>query len=398
MNTGTPQSAASDKPTTEAAPAPPDVEAIMDEIRRAAAQAEGHVEDYAGAGNKRTGEISIGIDDQALIERVMARVRAMPPHPTQQKPAPPPVDLPDPIARQLSFDREREYGVIHRLLGKARRWLFRVTKIQAEFEKMYERINADLMNLERRTGTQAVELQQWIERRLREGAGGSIPSETLSDPLSLSPEKRWGVDGEEISRRAQDYVPFVREAAARAKAAGQHDLLDVGCGEGAVLAACREAGPDVHGLEPDPLRAGRCRQCGLSISETALRDFLLNCPEGEYRCVTAIHVLEFVAEAEIDALIGEFRRILAPGGRLLVEVPRVVDPRPGTVTPQRVKVACRTAGFEGVFTHDLHPANVADRFASVDPSLPGAGQLNALIERLNERLCGPRDTLIVAER
>jgi SAM-dependent methyltransferase len=398
MNTGTPQSAASDKPTAEAAPPPPDVEAIMDEIRRAAARAEGHVEDYAGTGNRRTGEISIGIDDHALIERVMQRVRAMPPRPAQQQPAPPPVDLPDPIARQLSFDREREYGVIHRLLGKARRWLFRVTKIQAEFEKMYERVNADLMNLERRTGAQAVELQQWIERRLREGAGESIPTEILLDPLTLSPERRWGVDGEEIVRRAQDYVPFVREAVTRAKAAGQHDLLDVGCGEGAVLAACRDAGLDAHGVEPNPLRAGRCRQRGLSVSEAALRDFLLNCPDGEYRCVTAIHVLEFAAEAEIDTLIGEFRRILAPGGRLLVEVPRVVDPGPGTLTPERVKAACQTAGFEGVIAHELHPPDDAERFPRVDPSLPGAGQLNALIERLNARFCGPRDTLIVAER
>lgn len=398
MNTGTPPSAASDKPAADPAPAPPDVEAIMDEIRRAAAQAEGQVENYAGAENKRTGEVSIGIDDQALIERVMQRVRAMPTRPDREKPAPPPVDLPDPIARQLSFDREREYGMIHRLLGKARRWLFRVTKIQAEFEKMYERINADLMNLERRTGAQVIELQQWIERRLRENTGRSTPTEALFDPLALPPEKRWGVDDQEITRRAQDYVPFVREAATRAKATGQHDLLDVGCGEGAVLAACRDAGLDVHGLEPNPLRAGRCRQRGLNISEAALRDFLLNCAEGEYRCVTAIHVLEFAAEAEIDTLVGEFRRILAPDGRLLVEVPRVVDPRPGTLTPQRMKAACKTAGFASVFTHDLHPANDADRFPDVDPSLPGAGQLNALIERLNVRFCGPRDSLIVAER
>jgi SAM-dependent methyltransferase len=323
----------------------------------------------------------------------------MPARPAAQSAPPPPAaDLPDPIAKQLSFDREREYGVIHRLLGKTRRFLFRVTKIQAEFEKMYERINADLMNLERRTGAQVVELQQWIERRLQAGAADHTATSALGDPLALSPEQRWGVSGDEIARRAQEYVVFVREAAVRAKSAGHRDVLDVGCGDGTLMEALKQAGLDARGVEPNPLRAGNCRERGMDVAEATLREFLLSSPEGTYRCVTALHVLEFVAEAEVGTLISEFRRILAPGGRLLVEVPRVVDPRPGMVTPEGVKAACKTAGSEGVFAHALHPVDESERFPTVDESLPGAGQLNGLIEKLNERFCGPRDTLIVAER
>jgi hypothetical protein len=113
--------------------------------------------------------------------------------------------------------------------------------------------------------------------------------------------------------------------------------------------------------------------------------------------VAAIHVLEYVAEPEVAALVAEFRRIIVPGGRLLVEVPGATEDAAGSVTPQVVYEACRSAGFSGVFTHGLHPAEESERFPSVDPSLPGAGQFNAVIEKLNARFCGLRDTLVVAE-
>ena len=396
MNPGPSHSASSE--TSAAEPSPPDVEAIMGQVRRAADQAAGQVEDYAKAASKQDAELSIGIDDQALVERVMQRVRALPPREPQTGPgAAPPADLPDPVARQLGFDSEREHGPIHRLLGKARRWLFRASKIQAEFEKMYERINADLMNLERRTGAGVVELQQWIERRLADSGGHSVTTMSLCDPLALSPEQRWRVGAEELARRAEDYVPFVREAAVRARESGRRDVLDLGCGEGVLLEALGQANLDAEGIDPNPLRVGRCRERQVRAVETSLREFLLHCPEGEYRCVTALHVLEYVAEAEMATLVGEFKRVLAPGGRLLVEVPRVPDAPPQMVSSERIRSACQTAGFTGVFTHGLHPSDPSEAFPPVDSSLPGAGQINALVEKLNARFCGARDTLIVAE-
>lgn len=401
MSTRPPHPTDSEEPTSGWSASPPDVEAIMGEIRRAADQAAGQMEDYAGPAAHKDTDVSIGIDDQALVERVMQRVRAMPPPPpehTPRTPAGPAADLPDPVARQLGFDAEREYRPIHRLLGKARRWLFRVTKIQAEFERMYERINAELRELERRTGAGAVELQQWLERRVAESGGHSATITALSDPLALSPEQRWRVGAEELARRVEEYLPFIREAARRARESGHRDVLDVGCGEGVLLQACGQANLDAEGLDPNPLRARRCRERQVPVVEKPLREFLLHCPEGEYRCVVAIHLLEYVAEAEVATLIGEFKRVLAPGGRLLVETPRVPEAPPQAVTPEQVGAACKAAGFVSVFTHGLHPAEKSEQFPPVDSSLPGAGQLNALIEKLNARFCGARDTLIVADR
>ena len=65
---------------------------------------------------------------------------------------------------------------------------------------------------------------------------------------------------------------------------------------------------------------------------------------------------------------------------------------------ETVKLFCEAAGFSGVFTHGLHPADESERLARVSPDVPGAAEVNATINRLNTLLYGPRDVLVIAER
>jgi ubiquinone/menaquinone biosynthesis C-methylase UbiE len=99
----------------------------------------------------------------------------------------------------------------------------------------------------------------------------------------------------------QDPVPWAwerRRALLLSEARKGDRVLDLGCGAGRFLGALREAGADVRLLEPDGS---------------------LPLGHGEVDLVWCSEVLEHVADTA-HALL-ESRRVLRPGGRLLVTVP-----------------------------------------------------------------------------
>ena len=113
-----------------------------------------------------------------------------------------------------------------------------------------------------------------------------------------------------------DHVRFVRAVVERQRAAGEwRGLLDVGCGDGSFLEAlgARPAlGLDWSG---EAVRAVSAR------GFPALRGQLLSAPlaEGRLSVVTMFHYLEHVTPAAEH--LSAARRLLGPGGRLVVQVP-----------------------------------------------------------------------------
>lgn len=94
-------------------------------------------------------------------------------------------------------------------------------------------------------------------------------------------------------------------------------LLDVGCGTGAFINAMKIAGWSVTGLEPDSTAAQKAESLyGIKPkSPTALFDF-----SGElFDAITMWHVLEHVHR--LDDYILQFKKILKPGGVLVIAVP-----------------------------------------------------------------------------
>jgi SAM-dependent methyltransferase len=93
-------------------------------------------------------------------------------------------------------------------------------------------------------------------------------------------------------------------------------LLDVGCGTGEFLAHARTIGWDVLGVEPSPRAAAQAEALGVTVRRT---DDLATVDDGPFDAITMWHVLEHLHDpgAALDAA----RRLLAPGGRLLVGVP-----------------------------------------------------------------------------
>ena len=95
-------------------------------------------------------------------------------------------------------------------------------------------------------------------------------------------------------------------------------LLEVGCGDGRRLARFRAGGWTVEGQEVDAKAAQVAKdRFGLDVHLGELAD--LNLPADRYDAVALNHVIEHVHEPA--ELLGECRRLLAPGGRLIVITP-----------------------------------------------------------------------------
>ena len=112
--------------------------------------------------------------------------------------------------------------------------------------------------------------------------------------------------------------PLVRAIVDALPLAADDALLDAGCGEGHHLAAFRRAyGVDAHGVDISvaaiDLAARRYRDCQWIVANA---DRFLPYEDGSFRAVTSI-------TARLHP--GEFHRVLAPGGALLVVLPGADD-------------------------------------------------------------------------
>nr|MBI3613444.1 class I SAM-dependent methyltransferase [Nitrospirota bacterium] len=97
-------------------------------------------------------------------------------------------------------------------------------------------------------------------------------------------------------------------------------LVDVGCGGGFFVRAATTGGWDAVGIEPS-IEAARCAAQTQQIRIIAGRLEETPLVAGRFDVITMFDVLEHVASPK--TFLEEARRLLAPGGRLVIETPNM---------------------------------------------------------------------------
>ncbi len=96
-------------------------------------------------------------------------------------------------------------------------------------------------------------------------------------------------------------------------------VLDVGCGSGEALNELADLGWETWGVEIDPKATARAAHCGHRVWTGSLED--CDVPESSVDVVRMVHVLEHVPSP--TETLTAIRRVLRPGGRLIIEVPNI---------------------------------------------------------------------------
>ena len=144
-------------------------------------------------------------------------------------------------------------------------------------------------------------------------------------------------------------------------------VLDIGCGQGALVRLLAADGFDAHGVDVSPEQVEIARSAGLDRVELGdFHDRLRGSP-GRWDAVVATDVLEHLSRDEVVAAFDSVRAALGPGGVFVARVPNAVSPMGGHTmfgdlthetwfTRRSVAQLAAVAGFAAVAVFSCPPA------------------------------------------
>jgi O-antigen chain-terminating methyltransferase len=123
-------------------------------------------------------------------------------------------------------------------------------------------------------------------------------------------------------------------------------VADLGCGRGEWLELLGEWGVAATGVDLNAPNVQGMRARGLDVHHADALEWLQAQPEGSLAAVTSFHVIEHLPFGVLLRLVQEARRVLLPGGRLIMETPN----------PENVIVATQTFWLDPSHVRPLPPA------------------------------------------
>lgn len=198
-----------------------------------------------------------------------------------------------------------------------------------------------------------------------------------------------------IRERLTEYTRFVETAPSGLP------LYDFGCGRGEWLELVQATGRPAIGIDNNRLMVRETRSKGFEVIEGDIFDVLGDLADGSAGVVSAFHLIEHLPGPELTRFITEAARVLAPGGRFIIETPNPMNVTVGAATfwtdithvrPVPHTLATFICAHAGLVVDEvlfLHPVAPDETF---DESTP-AGRVLAAAHR---SLLGAQDYGVVA--
>jgi SAM-dependent methyltransferase len=184
-------------------------------------------------------------------------------------------------------------------------------------------------------------------------------------------------------------------------------IVDVGCGNGEMLEALRDAGLAAYGIETDPVSIDVCIAAGFAARLGDGVTHLAKCDPDSLGGVSVIQVIEHLSlQQRVDTITHAFAA-LEPGGVLAIETVNpltlftfvnslYLDPtHTQPIHPLYLRFVLEHAGFCEV-NHVVRSAPPAE--SQLSASLFAAGADSAEILRLNHYLFGFQDYLVTGRK
>lgn len=251
-----------------------------------------------------------------------------------------------------------------------------IAALDQKIETLAVRIR-DVINPNAAAGLSAAQAEDFLYRRLEDGLRGSE---------------------REVREALQPYADRARQ---------QQPVIDVGCGRGEFLAMCREAGIDARGFDTNERSIADLKQRGLAADLAGVPECFSSYANQSVGSILATHVVEHLPVEVLFSLFAEAKRVLRPGGLLMIETPNAesllvsasefwrdpthLAPR----HPAALTLLAREHGFVIDEIRAVHPFPEGTRIAISESDPP---ELRRVIDAINERLFGPQDLRLILRR
>lgn len=136
-------------------------------------------------------------------------------------------------------------------------------------------------------------------------------------------------------------------------------VLDIGCGQGALVAQLVADGFDGHGVDVSPEQVALAHTAGIATVELGEFGPVLAARQGSLAAVVATDVLEHLTKDEVIATFDDVRAALGPDGVFVARVPNAGSPFSGRIrygdfthetsyTARSVRQLAAATGFDAV--------------------------------------------------
>lgn len=230
--------------------------------------------------------------------------------------------------------------------------------------------------------------------------GDALPAMTSTihgqlDAYYLAFEDTFRGEESTISAHLERY----RSVWVSARQAGDR-ALDLGCGRGEWLRMLTQAGYQACGIDLNSTMVEHCQEQGFNVTHQDALAALRAQPDNSHALITGFHIAEHLPFSVLFELVGEAYRVLAPGGRLVLETPNPENlivasysfyhdlTHRNPLTPVTLEFLYQFHGYAPVEIKRFNPPPEETRIPEETPTA----------ERLNHMLCAPMDYAVIGAK